>query len=748
MSAEARENPPEGLSEENTAALFNRFLAYSGGACWTTDADLRVTWASGEVSRIFRVREEGPVGRSVIDLSGDKDPTAPLVAHHLSARSGQQVSFRLQVRDSWFELKISPLREPGGDVTGCVATAVNVTDSVRLDEKLQHDEAYLEIFRRTQKAGLWEWDMSSDLVTVSPEMNRLLGGVLPDREEREAIIGLVVHPDDAARVQRYSTELRASGRPIFARMRAKVQDGSFRMFELGAVALPAAGAAPNRAVGVMWDIHDLYEANGVLERTVSVLEATFDATADGILAVGPDHRIDALNERLKKLWKIPPELVSGRDESLLSFMAERAMDGGAFLAPYKLLSHQPEVELQDVVALKDGKHIERDIRPRRVGGKAGTGWVCSFRDVTERERALQRAMFMANASRLLSSLETGKALEAVSSAAVPFLGDSCIVDLFGDENAQRSRIVTGESVELSAPSLSKPLLAGHAVIQSTAGTSCMSVPIKARGSVVGALSFFARGEGRYGPFERDVADELASRASLAIEMGRFYDTAQQVARSHESFLSVATHELRGPLASMHLALEGLRRTGLKDPAKFLEIVERDERRLMRFVEQIDAFAQIQASRLTFDLNQVDLATVAREVANRLEDDLKRSGSRLTIQSEEVVGKWDRTRLEEVVSNLLSNAIKFGLGNPIEMKVHASGARATLVVKDNGSGVPSALRAKIFEPFERVDSGRHYGGLGLGLYIARTLVNGLGGSIRLEPTVGGSVFVVELPQGES
>ena len=111
----------------------------------------------------------------------------------------------------------------------------------------------------------------------------------------------------------------------------------------------------------------------------------------------------------------------------------------------------------------------------------------------------------------------------------------------------------------------------------------------------------------------------------------------------------------------------------------------------------------------------------------------------------VVGHWDSSRLNQVVTNLLSNAIKFGLGKPIEVNVRGAQDRAYLVVQDHGLGIPDEMQPRIFGPFERAVSSRNYGGLGLGLYIVRTIIEGLGGKVHLESRVGvGSTFGIELP----
>jgi signal transduction histidine kinase len=114
-----------------------------------------------------------------------------------------------------------------------------------------------------------------------------------------------------------------------------------------------------------------------------------------------------------------------------------------------------------------------------------------------------------------------------------------------------------------------------------------------------------------------------------------------------------------------------------------------------------------------------------------------------------IGQWDRFRLTQVATNLLSNAIKFGQGRPITITVKEDNGVTTLEVQDHGIGIPPERIDQIFKPFERAVSARNYGGLGLGLFIVYTIVEALGGTIRVESQLDmGSKFIVELRNARS
>jgi signal transduction histidine kinase len=151
-------------------------------------------------------------------------------------------------------------------------------------------------------------------------------------------------------------------------------------------------------------------------------------------------------------------------------------------------------------------------------------------------------------------------------------------------------------------------------------------------------------------------------------------------------------------------------------------------------------------RLRLELGEVDLTQVVREVLERFQEEAQRMGTGVELRgAEPVVGRWDRGRLEQVVTNLVSNALKYGAGAPVEVEVRSSGSMALLEVKDHGIGIAPEDLERIFGKFERAVPVRKYGGFGVGLYIVRQLVEALGGAVEVESAPGaGTTFHVVLP----
>ncbi len=160
-------------------------------------------------------------------------------------------------------------------------------------------------------------------------------------------------------------------------------------------------------------------------------------------------------------------------------------------------------------------------------------------------------------------------------------------------------------------------------------------------------------------------------------------------------------------------------------------------------------SRMRLGRLELVREEIDLSEVARDTVAHLRDEIEKSGSQLLLDLAPTPGRFDRSRLEQVVTNLLANAAKFGRSKPITLHVAPDGPRARLRVTDRGIGIPAEDQARIFERFERAVTSQHFGGLGLGLYIARQIVEAHDGEIRIESAPGtGTSFVVVLPREPS
>jgi len=246
-----------------------------------------------------------------------------------------------------------------------------------------------------------------------------------------------------------------------------------------------------------------------------------------------------------------------------------------------------------------------------------------------------------------------------------------------------------------------------------------------------------------------ITRDLTERRELEDERLRLAH-AQEAVRLRDEFLSLASHELKTPLTVLQLQLEALRAHLAPDDRATLAKLERTHRAGQRLTEMVDALldvSRIATGQFALHLEQFDLADIAATVLDRLRGTATNAGCDLSVTAEHVVGKWDRRRIEQVVSNLIANAIRYAAGSPITVRVTRQVDDALIEVRDHGPGVPTGQLARIFERFERGVSMRHFGGLGLGLYVVRQIIEAHGGHVTAENRAGGGAcFTVRLPLG--
>jgi signal transduction histidine kinase len=259
---------------------------------------------------------------------------------------------------------------------------------------------------------------------------------------------------------------------------------------------------------------------------------------------------------------------------------------------------------------------------------------------------------------------------------------------------------------------------------------------------------------------RAPSDELANRFLMfnhQLEMLRKEVSARSEVQSQlntalaarDDFVAVAAHELRNPLNVFHLTLQLLHRIS-GDPnsgPRAREILNKSRNqidRLSALVDRLLDVTRIRSGRFELRLAAFDLGDLVKEVATRAAE--QHPNLPMTLELDDnVVGFWDRLRIDQAITNLLSNAIKYGRNKPIRVKVTAVDEEAIVSVADQGTGISPEDLARIFNRFERAVSQSNKEGLGLGLWITKRIVQAHGGSISAAGELGtGSVFTLRMP----
>ena len=291
------------------------------------------------------------------------------------------------------------------------------------------------------------------------------------------------------------------------------------------------------------------------------------------------------------------------------------------------------------------------------------------------------------------------------------------------------------------------------------------LPISVRGRTEAALVIGYQGErtlpshaleahlGVAGLVGATLARQRADRELLVLAEERAARAiAEQAIALRDEFLAIAAHELKTPLTGLTLLVANAERSMAKLPnapalmRSKVAALSRQVRRLSDLVKNLLDVSRIQAGRFHVSIEQVDLCAVVREVAERHAQEASDAGCALDVAADgPVVGAWDQSGLDHIVSNLVSNAIKYGAGKPISVVARLHGDTARLSVADGGIGIAPDDHERIFQRFERAVTHSGFAGMGLGLWIVREIVTRLGGAIRVESRLGqGACFTVELP----
>jgi PAS domain S-box-containing protein len=771
-------NPPP------TSELLGRLDAVAFAADAKT---LRITFAAGGALARLGCTVEAATGDAQFLVKrlhpDDREQFLGLVRHVGLDGKERTLEHRMVASDGgerWFrtEMHMAPSE---GQVLGLM---IDATDARRTAEALRAAEARLRQVVNNAPVILFAVDKHGVVTTSEGSGLRALGH-RPGQNVSRNIFD--IYPE--------ATDMHALARRALAGEEMTTTNQTIGgWWETRWTPLFDAAGAPAGFTAVSLNLTQRKEAEAKLTHSMSLLRAALEATADGILVVDKDGQIVDYNARFVELWSIPAAILEARDdERALAHVAGQLRDPEGFAAKVRALYSTPSAISHDVIEFRDGRIFERDSRPQLVDG-VSVGRVWSFRDVTAQRRAERRATFLAAASKLLAGpLEDVTPLDLVARMTVPWLCDWCHILLLDDDGEARSAaahhhdpskielirrvrpdmkrrdrsvakvIASGEpqvdndirDEQLTGPMASVVVSVGTRaevdILRRLGLRARMLVPLRARGQIIGAMVFASTSaERRYDNDDLNLAMDLAQRATLAIDNQRLYQASKQAVALRDEFLSVASHELRTPVTSAQIAVQSALSVGDDAPASFLRqalaSAERQTRRLGRLLDALLDVARIEAGRLELQREPVDLGVVAREAAALFAEDARRAGCELRVEAEDgIVGRWDRARIDQVVTNLLSNALKYGAGAPVLVAARRHGEQARLAVRDGGIGIAAEERSRIFERFERAVSSKHYGGLGLGLYIVRRIVDAHQGSVTIDGAPGrGAEFIVDLP----
>jgi PAS domain S-box-containing protein len=436
---------------------------------------------------------------------------------------------------------------------------------------------------------------------------------------------------------------------------------------------------------------------------------------------------------------------------------------------------------------KDGRVVTIEHRNTPLYDERGAmvGVQGIARDVTERRRSESEQRFLAEIGMVLArTLDVGDTLRSVADLVVTFYGGFCIIDLLDEgmrlrrlkvayaepgmapiaELLQRvqldplrpqpiARVVESRCGTLDLEDAVEPTSERRAQLRSLQALSCMSLPMLARGHLLGVLGIVSSDPSRrFVPRDLALGEEIAVRAATAVDNAQLYRRAQRAVEGRDEVLRIVAHDLRNPLSVATLALDGvLSRLPEGDPSSPLRkagrAIERSLNRANRLIDDLLDVARIQAGQLLIERK----LTTPRDLINDASEAFTAMASGASLQLATAVADElppvfvDGERIVQVFSNLIGNAIKFAsTGGVVRLGATQEDGEVRFSVADSGPGIPPAQMEHLFDHFWQAHPGDRRG-VGLGLTIAKGIVESHGGRIWAESTPGrGTTFFFTLP----
>ncbi|SEU34058.1 PAS domain S-box protein [Stigmatella erecta] len=662
------------------------------------------------------------------------------------------------------------------DVTAQVRTIRKV--EAMATELRQGEERYRSLVEATSEI-VWNTPPSGQFTIKQPGWSAFTG------QRFEELKGWgwldAVHPEDRA-LSRRAWDEAVHGRTIYhVEHRMRRHDGVYRYMQGRAVPVKNEDGTIREWIGIHRDITARIEveqalrqsaererqARGETERALALVDSLVAASPVSFALLDTQLRYLKVNPALARLNGVPEEEHLGHSvrEVLPMVWGEVEKPLRHVLETGEPLINQ-ESSTESTTHLGVIRHYLSSYFPVKGSDGEVAGVGTTFIEVTDQVKARRQLALLAEAGqRVFASLDEKETLEQVARLMVETLAEGCLVDLLDDEGRLEQAVaIPHKPASAREPyrdwTLSAPLERRREALEADRplvfreGRAVCILPLRVRGRTLGTMSVVAPPNRAFHPDEVGLLEELASRAAVAIDHARLHTALQKAIQVRDEFLSVASHELKTPLTPLSIKLQVLAREVAQQPDTpftrrvqgYIDTGRKQISKLTELIGDLLDVSRIGAGRLQLARTEVDLGALAREVASRFEPAAALAGSTLSVRVEHAcVGSWDAARIEQVLTNLLDNALKYGFGRPVSLHVRAETGRAVVAVMDQGIGIEPAHLSRIFERFERAVSERHYGGLGLGLYITRELVQAHGGTIRVEsePNVR-TLFTVELP----
>ena len=504
---------------------------------------------------------------------------------------------------------------------------------------------------------------------------------------------------------------------------------------------------------------ELEEKAKKLDHSLSILRATIETTADGILVTDEDGVVLRFNELYLEMWPIPRDVTNlSQHRQLLKYCCRYLKEPQRFLDRTEQIYATWPPDSYDLLELSDGRVFERFSKVQYIE-KRHIGRVWSFRDVTARKRAEEAVQEGSERLRFMAESMPHKIFTARPDGSVDYFNQQWRnytgLTLERMEGWEWTKLLHPDDVHENISHWQHSLRTGepfrmeHRFRQADGIYRWHLTQAHAKRDGKGNISLWVGSNTDIDTIKR--ADEEKERLLENERIAR--NEAERASQIKDEFLATLSHELRTPLNAIlgwsQLILQG--RMSKEDIQRGLETIERNARSQNKLIEDLLEMSSIISGKVRLDVKRLNLADVVETAVESMAPAAEAKGIRLRRIIDPSAGRvlGDPNRLQQIIWNLLSNAVKFTpKGGNIEVIVERLESQLEVTVTDSGLGIKPEFLDYVFDRFRQADSSltRQYGGLGLGLAIVKQLVDLHGGMVRVESAGEGqgASFIVSLP----
>jgi PAS domain S-box-containing protein len=501
---------------------------------------------------------------------------------------------------------------------------------------------------------------------------------------------------------------------------------------------------------------DLAKAKAAAEEALSLVEATLEATDNGLLVVNLGGKIVRANQRFAQMWKVPQALIeAGDDSAVVNHVLVQFDDPQRFLSKVQALYDKPDATSRDTLRFSDGRVFARFSHPQRISGEI-VGRVWSFLDITEQHQAEQRVLQLSQAiteelehserqrgqlQTLLASipdlvwmkdpegvfLSANPAFGVLLGAAPEHILGKTDYDFFPPALAAQFRADDLEASNSALPVVREEWVTylndGHVGLLETIKNAVRGK----NGQLVGVLG---------------IARDVTKARSLLEDLKKARIEAQNSSEAKSSFLASMSHELRTPLNAI-IGFAQMLDMGVplplapaqKEPVR--HILD-SGRHLLGLINEVLDLTRIEAGKLFLSIAIIDIAPLIEGVINLTQ--AAAHARRITLHHTCPKGmhvRADAARVRQILTNLLSNAIKYNREDGMVVVSCQQKKDVVLIsVSDTGGGITMEQQAKLFQPFQRLGAEQTViEGTGIGLVICKKLAEAMDGRIGVDSRIG-------------